>query len=177
MWLRNPVRRLSNNESEDLQMSVDRYNGDPRSQDNSINTGFYFVRSNNKTISLFTQWYGMKNNSTGKKEQDVLLELMRKDGLFKKLDLQVSFLPTLYFSGFCENSKDIRLVTTVHANCCRHVHAKLQDLKAVLRDWKRFKEVKLKNPTMLHNRTMVTQWSGHKACDNSWKPLSNNLRI
>ncbi|KAJ0112332.1 hypothetical protein Patl1_00062 [Pistacia atlantica] len=175
IWLRNPFTRLSKKETVDLQMSVDTYNGDPRSQENLINTGFYFVRSNNKTISLFTTWYGMKDNSTGKKDQDVLLELMTQ-GLFKKLRLRVRFLPTLYFSGFCENSKDIWLVTTVHSNCCRHVDAKVQDLKAVLRDWKRFKEAKVKSPIMAPNRTMVTRWSEHIACFNSWKPPNNNLR-
>ncbi|XP_044502371.1 uncharacterized protein At1g28695-like [Mangifera indica] len=172
IWLRNPFTRLSGNETEDLQISVDNYNGNPRSQNNLINTGFYFVRSNNKTISLFKKWYGMKDNSAGKKEQDVLLELMRR-GLFKTLRLNVRFLPTFYFSGFCENSKDIWSVTTIHANCCRHVHAKVQDLKAVLRDWKRFREDKIKNPTMAPNRTVVTVWSEHIACSNSWK--HNNL--
>lgn len=163
---------LDKNESEDLQISVDEYNGDPRSQKNLINTGFYFIRSNNRTIDLFRKWYGMKDNSTGMKEQDVLLELMRK-GIFKQLGMRVKFLDTQYFSGFCQDSKNIWSVTTVHSNCCRHIDAKVSDLKFVLRDWKRFTALKAKYPTMGRNKTMTYRWSPHNACKNSWKQEHN----
>ncbi|GAY57863.1 F1K23.9 [Citrus sinensis] len=172
MWMRNPFMMLDKNESEDLQISVDEYNGDPRSQKNLINTGFYFIRSNNRTIDLFSKWYGMKDNSTGMKEQDVLLELMRK-GIFKQLGMRVKFLDTQYFSGFCQDSKNIWSVTTVHSNCCRHIDAKVSDLKFVLRDWKRFTALKAKYPTMGRNKTMTYRWSPHNACKNSWKQEHN----
>ncbi|CAJ1948958.1 unnamed protein product [Sphenostylis stenocarpa] len=157
MWLRNPFTRLSKNETEDLQISTDGYNGDPWSNTNFINTGFYFVRSNNKTVSLFETWYGQKDNSTGKKEQDVLLDLIR-GGIIEQLGLRVRFLDTLYFSGFCQDSKDFRAVTTVHANCCRSIHAKVLDLKVVLSDWKRFRT----------NSTINPQWTKHEGCMKSW---------
>lgn len=172
MWMRNPFMMLDKNETEDLQISVDEYNGDPRSQKNLINTGFYFIRSNNRTIDLFRKWYGMKDNSTGMKEQDVLLELMRK-GIFKQLGMRVKFLDTQYFSGFCQDSKNIWSVTTVHSNCCRHIDAKVSDLKFVLRDWKRFTALKAKYPTMGRNKTMTYRWSPHNACKNSWKQEHN----
>ncbi|KAL9434802.1 uncharacterized protein At1g28695 [Citrus clementina] len=172
MWMRNPFMMLDKNETEDLQISVDEYNGDPRSQKNLINTGFYFIRSNNRTIDLFSKWYGMKDNSTGMKEQDVLLELMRK-GIFKQLGMRVKFLDTQYFSGFCQDSKNIWSVTTVHSNCCRHIDAKVSDLKFVLRDWKRFTALKAKYPTMGRNKTMTYRWSPHNACKNSWKQEHN----
>ncbi|CAJ1948950.1 unnamed protein product [Sphenostylis stenocarpa] len=161
MWLRNPLTRLSKNETEDLQISTDMYFGDPWSKKNQINTGFYFVRSNKKTISLFETWYGEKDNSTGKKEQDVLLDLIR-GGIIEQLGLRVRFLDTLYFSGFCQDSKDFRAVTTVHANCCRSIHAKVLDLKVVLSDWKRFR--------MLYaNSTTNPQWTKHEGCMKSWQ--------
>ncbi|XP_020210438.1 uncharacterized protein At1g28695 isoform X2 [Cajanus cajan] len=87
IWLRNPFTRLSKNKVEDLQISTDTYIGDPWSEKNPINTGFYFVRSNNKTISLFETWYGQKDNAMGKKEQDVLLDLIR-GGVIKQLKLK-----------------------------------------------------------------------------------------
>ncbi|TKY68901.1 Nucleotide-diphospho-sugar transferase [Spatholobus suberectus] len=142
MWLRNPFTRLSKNEMEDLQISTDTYLGDPWLKNHLINTGFYFVRSNNKTISLFETWYGQKDNTTGKKEQDVLLELIRS-GIIEHLGLRVRFLDTLYFSGFCQDSKDFRAVTTVHANCCRSIIAKVADMKAALCDWKRFRKLEV----------------------------------
>ncbi|KAK7382823.1 hypothetical protein VNO80_01919 [Phaseolus coccineus] len=160
MWLRNPFTRLSKNETEDLQISTDMYYGDPWSKKNPINTGFYFVRSNNKTISLFETWYGEKDNSTGKKEQDVLLDLIR-GGIIEHLEIRVRFLDTLYFSGFCQDSKDFRVVTTVHANCCRSINAKIADIKVALSDWKRFKRLDV-------NSTLNPQWTKHDWCQQSW---------
>jgi len=160
MWLRNPFTRLSKNETEDLQISTDAYLGDPWLEKNPINTGFYFVRSNNKTISLFETWYGQKDKAIGKKEQDVLFNLI-KSGIIKDLGLRVRFLNTLYFSGFCQDSKDFREVITVHANCCRSITAKEVDLKAVLRDWKQFRRLEA-------NSTINTRWTMHNQCRQSW---------
>ncbi|KAG6628509.1 hypothetical protein I3843_14G019900 [Carya illinoinensis] len=167
MWLRNPFLRLSKNESEDLQISTDVFLGDPLPEKQLINTGFYYVRSRNKTIAMFDKWYTMKENSTGQKEQDVLLNLMQAGGIIRELNLSVRFLDTLYFSGFCQNSKDFRAVTTVHANCCRSINAKVKDLKVVLRDWKRFK--KISSYKRLANVTANLVWSGHFGCWNSWR--------
>ncbi|XP_027337138.1 uncharacterized protein At1g28695-like, partial [Abrus precatorius] len=160
MWLRNPFARLSKDEKEDIQISTDSYLGDPWSTMHLINTGFYFVRSNNKTISLFETWYGQKDKSKGKKEQDVLLALIRS-GIIAHLKLRVRFLDTLYFSGFCQDSKDFRAVTTVHANCCRSITAKVADLKAVLRDWKQFRGLEA-------NSTVNPHWTQHNWCRQSW---------
>ncbi|EOX96542.1 hypothetical protein QUC31_005620 [Theobroma cacao] len=168
MWLRNPFAKLSPNGTEDLQISVDTFTGDPRPELNFINTGFYYIRSNNKTISLFDTWYSQKDNSTGKKEQDVLVDLMR-DGLFGQLDLRVRFLETKHFSGFCQDSGDVSAVATVHANCCRHISAKVRDLTAVLRDWKRFQAVLTRYPNAARNITESFRWSPHTGCWNSWK--------
>ncbi|KAJ8633806.1 hypothetical protein MRB53_027142 [Persea americana] len=52
IWLRNPFERLVH-QGVDLQISCDYYNGRPSDIANPINTGFYFVVSNNKTISMF----------------------------------------------------------------------------------------------------------------------------
>ncbi|KAI4302841.1 hypothetical protein MLD38_038541 [Melastoma candidum] len=170
MWLRNPFPWLSNNVTVDLQISTDKFNGDPWSERNPINTGFYFVRSNNRTTSLFDAWYGRKANSTGKKEQDVLIDLMH-EGLFQRLGLRVRFLDTDYFSGFCRDSKDFDRVATVHSNCCRSIKAKVFDLSVVLRDWKRYKwrrgQRKVaggRNGTGSYNR-----WTPHVGCWRAWR--------
>ncbi|XP_043718000.1 uncharacterized protein At1g28695-like [Telopea speciosissima] len=160
MWLRNPFVRLSQNQSEDLQISCDNFNGNPESKDNYINTGFYFVRSNNKTISLFDSWYAMKDNSTGIKEQDVLIKLMYM-GMFEELGLRVRILDTLYFSGFCRDSSDFNEVTIVHATCCRSMNAKVIDLMATLQDWTKYKG-------LTNYNTSILKWSPHSACSKSW---------
>ncbi|GMP69753.1 hypothetical protein CsSME_00028892 [Camellia sinensis var. sinensis] len=160
MWLRNPFSRLVLNETMDLQISVDHFNGDQWSEANNINTGVYMIRSNNKTIALFDEWYSRKDNSTGMKEQDVL-EKMMHEGVFRSLRLGVKFLDTLYFSGFCQSSNDVRVVVTVHSNCCRSISAKVADLTAVIHDWKRFKRSS-------SNETLMFEWSKHTACEHSW---------
>ncbi|KAI3720894.1 hypothetical protein L2E82_31892 [Cichorium intybus] len=159
LWLRNPFPRLED-ESLDLQISVDKFNGDQWSEHHRINTGFYMIRSNNKTIALYNEWYGGKDSSVGKKEQDVLLELMR-GGAFERLGLRVRFLDTVFFSGFCQNSEDAKKVCTVHANCCRGIKAKESDLIEVIHDWNRFK-------ALSDDEILDFQWSDHRACRHSW---------
>ncbi|CAL9154162.1 unnamed protein product [Musa hybrid cultivar] len=153
MWLRNPFSQLQH-QGEDLEISCDRYNGQPFDQTNPINTGFYFVASNNKTIALFDEWYAASHTSKGMKEQDVLYS-MKSQGAFRRLGMKVRFLDTAYFSGFCEDSRDSRRVTTVHANCCRSIKAKLTDLKRALQVWK------------THTGTSI-RWPPHTACAHSW---------
>lgn len=150
------------NEATDLHISVDRFNGDEWSEANPINTGFYMVKSNNKTISLFDSWYERRNNSKDLKEQDVL-EVMMHEGVFKRLGLKVRFLNTLFFSGFCQDSKDAKAVTTIHANCCRTIGAKVADLLVIIHDWNKFKN------SYVTNHTFTNWGTRHVACANSWK--------
>lgn len=155
LWLRDPFRKL-NRDGEDMLLSCDRYNGSPLDESNPANTGFYFAASGNKTVALFGTWYASRNTSRGMKEQDVL-GLMISKGVFGRLGMRVRFLDTLYFSGFCQDSRDLGEVSTVHANCCRGVKAKIADLSASLETWKRF-----------NNGTEVLSWPEHKACNRSW---------
>lgn len=177
LWLRNPFPKLNLNGADDLQISVDSFNGDPRSELNSINTGFYHIRSNNKTISLFETWYDSRTNATGLKEQDVLVKLIR-GGVIRRLGLTVRFLDTLYFSGFCSDSRNVTAVSTVHANCCRRISAKITDLTAVLKDWIRFRHPPPAATNAVNGDGGVVvrrncaenafAWSRHDACASSW---------
>lgn len=163
IWLRNPFTKLASNETVDIQISTDAFNGDSSSERNSINTGFYLIRSNNKTIALFQKWYDARKNSTGMKEQDVLKNLVRL-GVLRQLGIKAMYLDTNHFSGFCSDSKDVRVVATVHANCCQTIEAKVADLKAVLRDWKMFKSVGKSDGNIANS----FKWSRHVECKNSW---------
>ncbi|CAN1241599.1 Uncharacterized protein At1g28695 [Linum perenne] len=127
-----------------------------------MNAGFYMVRSNNKTISLFDMWYEKKDTSTGKHDQDVLND-MAWEGKFRELGLVVRLMDTIYFSGFCQESRDIRLVVTVHANCCRSITAKVADLKDVVAQWKIFR----RNETSFYPTSALANMT-HMACWMSW---------
>lgn len=154
LWLRNPFSVVSVNETFDLQMACDTYKG---KESFAINNGFTIVRSNNKTISLYDIWYAKGKEHVGKNEQDIFVLLML-NGSFEDLGLKVRFWDTVYFSGFCENSRDVGLVLTVHANCCSTISNKLIDLTAVIHDWERAKKLSA-------NETSTFKWSEHKACN------------
>lgn len=59
------------NKNRDFQISTN-----ASSKKNPINTGFNFIRSNDKKISLFEKWYDMRDNLTDLKEQDILANLV-----------------------------------------------------------------------------------------------------
>ncbi|CAH9096105.1 unnamed protein product [Cuscuta europaea] len=181
IWLRNPFTRLSSNTSEDLQISTDIFTGDPWSTSNPINTGFYYVRSNPKTIALFQTWYDSRNNyPSNMKEQDILA-LMKRAGVFKQMGLLVRYLDVTYFSGFCTDSEDVTVVVTVHANCCKGIAAKVVDLKHVLRDWKNYRNDRhiIASPNYNNNSNNNNnnhfRWSEHYYCNHSWGPSKNTL--
>ncbi|XP_031127711.1 uncharacterized protein At1g28695-like [Ipomoea triloba] len=169
IWLRNPFTRLSSNSTEDLQISTDIFTGDPWSTSNPINTGFYYVRSNKKTITLFQTWYDMRKNYPAKMKEQDILALMKRAGVFKEMGLVVRYLDVLYFSGFCTDTKDAAAVATVHANCCRSVNAKVVDLRNVLSDWKAYRESRNDGA-----HTQNFQWTEPVICKNSWDRSNNH---
>ncbi|XXG77983.1 hypothetical protein AAC387_Pa08g2021 [Persea americana] len=156
IWLRNPFERLIH-QGVDLQISCDHYNGRPTG--NYINTGFYFVVSNNKTKSMFDKWYAARNDSFRFDDQVVLQRLIEK-GLIQQLDLRVRFLNPLYFGGFCTGGRNYGKVVTMHSSCCQTMSAKIRDLRAILDGWIKFKGQS--------NATSTVQWPNHNNCIRSY---------
>ncbi|XXG77981.1 hypothetical protein AAC387_Pa08g2020 [Persea americana] len=163
IWLRNPFERLVH-QGVDLQISCDYYNGRPSDIANPINTGFYFVVSNNKTISMFDKWYAARNDSMRLHDQHVLQALI-KNGLIQRLDLKVRFQNPLYFGGFCASVRNYGKLVTMHANCCQTFSAKIKDSRAILDGWIKFKGQS--------NATSTVQWPAHNNCIRSWKIVYN----
>ncbi|KAF3793014.1 Beta-arabinofuranosyltransferase [Nymphaea thermarum] len=152
LWLRNPLARLMNTD-DDMQITCDKYKGQPYNISNKINAGFYFVRSNNRTIQLFDLWY--KSKGMGVQEQDVIQKLQDKPA-FKKLGLKFRFLDTFYFGGFCHMRRNIKEANTMHANCCRTMGKKLADLRAVFQAFKNF--------TSTDGSSSTSGWPYPKTC-------------
>ncbi|EAZ28476.1 hypothetical protein OsJ_12458 [Oryza sativa Japonica Group] len=146
MWLRNPLSRLEYRaEEEDLLISSDQFNGRPGDiAGNELNTGFFFVASNNRTAALFDEWHAARDRSAGMKEQDVLNDMKRRGALRRLGD-----------------SRDAREVATVHANCCRTMRAKVADLAAVLAAARRRLDGDGASP--------VLRWPPHSQCVKSWE--------
>lgn len=137
-------------------ISCDTYNGQHFDDSNSISTGFFFVASNNKTITFFNKWYGTRNDSGLATEQDAL-DYLKTEGVFSKLNMKVRCLDTDNFCGFCQTKCNVKKVMTVHANCCGTTQAKISDLTAVLK------------AQLRSDRRSSAKWPKHKACLDSLK--------
>ncbi|CAN1180302.1 Uncharacterized protein At4g15970 [Linum perenne] len=135
MWFRNPFPHLAGDPTADVQVACDSYRG----SSSDPNTGFFFARSNNKTVQFVNHWYESRNKYPGKHDQDVFNRIIRFDRLVtNQIEVRIRFLDTAYFGGFCEPVKDLDLATTMHANCCVGMETKVRDLRNVLKDWKHF---------------------------------------
>ncbi|KAG8061780.1 hypothetical protein GUJ93_ZPchr0003g17354 [Zizania palustris] len=134
MWFRDPFRHISM--GADIAISSDVFIGDPYSLGNFPNGGFLFVRSSNKTIEFYRSWQQGRWRFFGKHEQDVF-NLIKHEQV-ERLQLGVQFLDTTYISGFCQLSKDLNKICTLHANCCVGLGAKMHDLRGVLDVWRNY---------------------------------------
>lgn len=135
MWLREPFSHFY--PDTDFQIACDHYWYDSFDLNNSPNGGFKYVKSNNRTIEFYKFWYKSREAFPGKNEQDVL-NIIKFDPFIKQIGLKIRFLNTAYFGGFCEPSKDLNMVCTMHANCCIGIHNKIHDLEMVIDDWKNY---------------------------------------
>ncbi|XP_072973718.1 uncharacterized protein At4g15970-like [Typha angustifolia] len=135
MWLRDPLRRIAI--TSDIAISSDFFFGDEDSMRNFPNGGFLYAKSSNKTIEFYKNWQLARERFPGKHEQHIFNQI--KGEFSARFQVRIQFLDTAYCTGFCQLSKDLNKVTTIHANCCVGLGAKLHDLKNVLEDWKAYK--------------------------------------
>ncbi|VYS51792.1 unnamed protein product [Arabidopsis thaliana] len=166
MWFRNPFRRFY--EDGDFQIACDHYIGRPNDFRNRPNGGFTFVRANNRSIGFYKFWYDSRTKYPKNHDQDVL-NFIKTDPFLWKLRIRIRFLNTVYFGGFCEPSKDLNLVCTMHANCCFGLDSKLHDLRIMLQDWRDFKSLPLHS-----NQSSGFTWSVPQNCSlDSLRPVDS----
>lgn len=134
MWFRDPFKHISM--GADIAISSDVFIGDPYSLGNFPNGGFLFVRSCPKTIEFYRHWQEGRYRFYGKHEQDVFNLI--KHEMTDSIGISIQFLDTTYISGFCQLSKDLNKICTLHANCCVGLGAKLHDLRNVLDVWRNY---------------------------------------
>ncbi|XP_059281087.1 uncharacterized protein At4g15970-like [Lycium ferocissimum] len=135
MWFRDPFPHFY--KDADFQIACDHFSGEPDDVGNKPNGGFNHVRSNNRSIEFYKYWYSSRDKYPGLHDQDVLNNI-KNDSFIRDIDLKMRFLDTAYFGGFCEPSKNLSEVCTMHANCCYGMESKLHDLRILLQDWKNF---------------------------------------
>nr|KYP61680.1 Uncharacterized protein At4g15970 family [Cajanus cajan] len=135
MWLRDPFKEFY--KDADFQIACDYFNGNSHDLKNLPNGGFKYVKSNNRSIWFYKFWFNSRNVDPRLNEQDVFNNI-KTNPLVSNMKLKIRFLSTSYFGGFCEASKDLKKVSTMHANCCVGLENKVNDLKILLEDWKKY---------------------------------------
>lgn len=135
MWLRDPFPRFY--ADADFQIACDYFSGSPSNRNNAPNGGFTYVKSNNRTVEFYKFWHRSREQYPGKHDQDVLNEI-KMDPFIDAIGLRMKFLDTAYFGGFCQLSRDLNLVCTMHANCCVGLDNKIHDLTILLDDWRKY---------------------------------------
>ncbi|CAO2815183.1 unnamed protein product [Amaranthus hypochondriacus] len=135
VWFRDPFPHFT--PESDFQTSCDHFNGREYDINNHPNNGFLFVRSNNRTIKFYEFWASSRPKYSNMHEQDAFNRL-KYDPAFYQFGVKIRFLDTAYFGGFCQPSKDLDKVCTMHANCCVGLHRKIADLNTTLNVWKTY---------------------------------------
>ncbi|XP_027095737.1 uncharacterized protein At4g15970-like isoform X4 [Coffea arabica] len=135
MWFRDPFPHFYFDA--DFQIACDHFSGISDGVENKPNGGFKFVRSNNRSIEFYKYWYSSREKFPGLHDQDVL-NIIKNGTFIQDIGLKMRFLSTAYFGGFCEPSRDLNEVCTMHANCCFGLDSKLHDLRILLQDWKSY---------------------------------------
>ncbi|GLJ33931.1 hypothetical protein SUGI_0682520 [Cryptomeria japonica] len=159
MWFRDPFTKFSS--KADFQIASDRYRRKATNLSNKPNAGFMYVHSNEKTVDFFNFWYRSKKVYPRKNEQQVLKILKWKE--FRRRRLKFEFLDTKYFGGYCERTKDVNFVCTMHANCCKGLKAKVIDLRNTLSDWEKYKQ----QEKLGKGKDVL--WTSPDACQHSWR--------
>ncbi|KAL8536686.1 hypothetical protein ACS0TY_012034 [Phlomoides rotata] len=154
MWLRDPFPNFY--PDIDFQVACDHYWYNYTDLNNSPNTGFIYAKSNNRTIQFYKYWYTGREYYPGKHDQDVL-NLIKFNPFIQKIGMEMGFLDTAYFSGFCEPSKDLDLVITMHANCCIGLENKIHDIKMAIDDWKLY-------TSLAPGRNLTRSWTVPRIC-------------
>ncbi|CAH9108626.1 unnamed protein product [Cuscuta epithymum] len=135
MWLRNPFSRFHSDS--EFQIACDVFNSNSSDLNNKPNGGFNYVKSSRRTVQFYKFWYSSKDLYPGSHDQDVLNNI-KFHPFIAEIGLQITFLPTVFYSGFCQLSDDLNLVITVHANCCVGLEKKIRDLGLVLDVWREY---------------------------------------
>lgn len=135
MWLRNPFRHISL--YADMAVSTDRFNGDAEALTNAANTGFYYVKSTNRTVEMLRRWRAARSRFPPTHDQAVF-DAIKEELAAGDLQIKLVFLETTLFDGFCQFHGEMDRVCTMHANCCIGLENKVHDLKNMAAVWKNY---------------------------------------
>ncbi|MED6133066.1 hypothetical protein PIB30_024900 [Stylosanthes scabra] len=134
-WLRNPFELFY--KDADFQTSCDDFNGNSTDLNNRPNSGFSYVRSNERSIWFYKFWFSSSKIYGRMHDQNAFNKIKMQPNI-STMNVKIRFLDTKYFGGFCHPSKDFNKVRTMHVNCCKGLQNKVNDLKILLDDWRNY---------------------------------------
>ena len=117
IWFRDPFRHISL--YADMAISTDFFNGDPDdARKNAPNTGFYYVKSTNRTVEMLRRWRAARTRSRpgGPTNDQGVFNDIKAELVAGELHIRLMFLDTVFFDGFCEFRGEMDRVCTMHAN-------------------------------------------------------------
>jgi len=162
LWLRNPFDHFF--DDADFQISCDKNRGNEWSTLNRPNCGYQYAQSNERTISMYQHWCRGGEANPNIDEQSLLNKMLHSRA-FAPYKVKIRFLATEQFSGFCQKSKNMSRVVTMHANCCTGLGNKVQDLRTALSAWEASKSL---SPATITKK--VDLWHVPDACRHSLWP-------
>jgi hypothetical protein len=135
LWFRDPFRHITL--YADMTCSTDYYRPPtPFALDKTLNTGFYYMKSTNRSIEMIKYWRAARERFPGNHDQAVFNNI--KQELVSKLQARIVALDTALFGGFCDCSNNLARICTIHANCCIGLENKVPDLKDKAAEWKNY---------------------------------------
>ncbi|WCJ27476.1 Nucleotide-diphospho-sugar transferase family protein [Euphorbia peplus] len=128
MWLRNPFPLFD--PGSEVTLGCD-------STSSHGNAGFFYVRANLISIDFLLMWNLINVIHPATRYKSVCEIALYED--FKRIDVDIRFIDTQYYGGFCDTNKDISNIYTMRANCCPDLDHKIHDLNIFL-DFSDYKE-------------------------------------
>ncbi len=131
MWLRNPVGHFDPNKEITIPCDFNTESGT-----NKPDKGLFYLKSNEFSIA-FLKYLHFERVTYPTYSDKSLCETTTRD-IAGKLRVETKYLDTAYFGGFCDPSKDMNEIYTMHSTCCDNIKRKVYDLRLVLDDWINF---------------------------------------
>ncbi|PON61321.1 Nucleotide-diphospho-sugar transferase [Parasponia andersonii] len=137
MWFRTPLPEI--HPLKQITIPCDLASAESKRERNRPGRGLFSVRSSDISIQLFRYWMVLGVLDHTFQVESLCENIKDQQEYIKMLEVQISYLDTTYFGGFCKEAKrDMNKVYTLQANCCDDVENKVYDLRLVLEGWRNF---------------------------------------
>ncbi|XP_022751858.1 uncharacterized protein At4g15970-like [Durio zibethinus] len=141
MWLRNPLREVVPNFG--MSISCELYPIDDETFGIEGDGGFFHVKADDRTYE-FIKNCNVKRVLYPDSEHQSLCKIIGNDNYIDLIEMRVKYFNEVNFCRLCQPC-DLTKIYTIQANCCENIDSKIHDLKLVLDDWRKFRELSANN--------------------------------